>query len=189
MACVVALCAAATLVVTATVKGPAAIARYAEGAPPGFSGGFDEQSCHACHFDADLNSGEGQVTITNVPDRFVAGERYPLTITLTRTGMKLGGFQVTARFKDGGAQAGDLAAAAGEEERMSRAVQGNIQYLSQRHQGTAPVGNHAIRWSVVWTAPKGEGPVVFNVAANAANGDGTAEGDFVHTAAVESSQR
>ena len=43
---------------------------YAEGAPPGFSGGFKEESCHACHFHAELNSGGGRVTIEGVPATF-----------------------------------------------------------------------------------------------------------------------
>ena len=36
---------------------------YAEGAPAGFSGGFKEDTCRACHFDFDLNTGGGRVTI------------------------------------------------------------------------------------------------------------------------------
>ena len=74
---------------------------YAEGAPPGFSGGFKEDSCHACHFDAELNSGGGRVTIEGVPSRFAAGERYTLTVTLGRVGMKRAGFQLAGnrRFK------------------------------------------------------------------------------------------
>ena len=64
---------------------------YAEGAPPGFSGGFKEDSCHACHFHAEVNSGGGRVRIEGVPAQFVAGQRYTLTVTLTRAGMKRAG--------------------------------------------------------------------------------------------------
>jgi hypothetical protein len=46
---------------------------YAEGAPPGFSGGFKEESCHACHFHAEPNSGGGRVTIDGIPARFASG--------------------------------------------------------------------------------------------------------------------
>lgn len=158
---------------------------YAESAPAGFSGGFDEQSCHACHFHADLNSGPGQVTIEGVPDRFAPGQRYPVTVTLTRPEMQLGGFQLTARFKDDGAQAGTLAPAAGESARVGVDVQNGVQYVNQRRNGTSLASPNTATWKLIWTAPPARGPVVFHVAANAANGDETAEGDYVHTAVVE----
>ena len=58
--------------------------------------------------------GPGRVTIEGVPATFAPGERYTLTITLTRAGMKLAGFQLAARFKDSGAQAGTLAPGPGD---------------------------------------------------------------------------
>ncbi len=57
-----------------TMVRPALSHGYAEGAPPGFSGGFTEQSCEACHFHAAPNSGPGRLAIAGVPDRFAAGE-------------------------------------------------------------------------------------------------------------------
>ena len=59
---------------------------YAEGAPPGFSGGFTEQSCDACHFHAAPNTGPGRLALDGVPDRFAAGESYKVTISLTQPG-------------------------------------------------------------------------------------------------------
>ena len=159
---------------------------YADAAPAGFSGGFDEPSCHACHFDAELNSGPGRVTIAGVPDRFAPGGRYPLTITLTRPDMKLGGFQLTSRFKDGGAQAGSLAPDADERERVRIDVRSGVQYANQRRTGTSLASASTAGWKLIWTAPPRGAPVVFHVAGNAANGDDTAERDYVHTAAVES---
>jgi hypothetical protein len=153
---------------------------YAEGAPPGFSGGFMEESCHACHFHQELNAPGGRVTIDGVPATFTPGESYTLTITLTRAGMKRAGFQLTARFKDSGTQSGELAAAAGDSERVTIENQGGVQYAGQRKAGAIVSGDTA-RWSVVWTAPPRGGPVVFNVAANAADGNESADGDFVHT--------
>jgi hypothetical protein len=178
---------AATLFVSAALvlSAGAVVAGYPDGAPPGFSGGFKEQSCHACHFHADLDSGPGRVVIAGVPGSFSAGERYPVTVTLTRSGMKLAGFQLTARFKDGGAQAGSLAPAPGEEGRLGIEVQDGIQYVNQRGKGTTLAVPDTTTWSLVWTAPKAVGQVVFHVAANAANADETAEGDHIHTTFVE----
>jgi hypothetical protein len=175
--------ARATTVAAAQKVGPSPA--YADGAPPGFSGGFDEQSCHACHFFNDVNSGPERVAITGVPERFVAGEAYPLTITLSRPDLKVAGFQLTARFRDDGAQAGELAPASGAAERVKVETQGDVQYANQQKAGTEPAAPHTARWSLVWTAPDGDRPVVFHVAANAGDGDGTAEGDYVETAEVE----
>jgi len=159
---------------------------YADGAPPGFSGGFGEQSCHACHFTAEPNSKPGRVTIAGVPDRFTPGGRYPLTVTLTRPGMKLAGFQLTARFKEGGGQAGSLMPETGEQARIRIDLQGGVRYANQRRKGTSLASDGTAAWKLIWTAPPGASRVVFHVAANAANGDDAAEGDYVHTVAIES---
>lgn len=162
-----------------------AAALYADGAPPGFSGGVNEQSCHACHFHGEVTSGPERVAIAGVPERFDAGEAYRLTVTLRRPDMKLAGFQLTARFKDDGAQAGVLAVTPGDDARVKVETQGDVQYANQRKEGTALAETHTARWSVVWTAPDERRPVIFHVAANAGDGDGTAEGDYVETATVE----
>jgi hypothetical protein len=179
------LSASAALVLFASYAAPRASA-YAEAAPPGFSGGFGEQSCHACHFHAAVNAAPGRVTIAGVPDRFAPGRRYPLTATLSRPGMKLAGLQLTARFKDGGAQAGALAPDEGEQDRVRVDVQSGVQYFNQRRRGTSLTSSDTASWKLIWTAPASGGAVVFHVATNAADGDETVEGDYVHTAAVES---
>ncbi|MGH9200319.1 MAG: choice-of-anchor V domain-containing protein [Vicinamibacterales bacterium] len=173
--------------VLATTMRLVASPAYAEGAPPGFSGGFKEESCHACHFHAEPNSGPGRVAIEGLPARFVAGERYTLIVTLTRTGMKRAGFQLTARFKDGGAQAGALAPGPDERERVGVVIQSGVEYAGQKKEGSSVGVADAVRWTIQWTAPAaGGGPVVFNVAANAADGNESADGDFVYTTSAES---
>ena len=159
---------------------------YADGAPPGFSGGFKEESCHACHFHAEPNTPPGGVTIEGAPARFAPGERYTLTITLRRPGLKLAGFQLAARFTDTGAQAGSLAPAAGDGGRVGVEVQGDVQYAGQKKAGTAVGGADAAQWTIEWTAPSRGGPVIFHVSANAADGNNRADGDYVYTASVES---
>jgi hypothetical protein len=159
---------------------------YAEGAPPGFSGGFKEESCHACHFHSEPNSGPGRVAIEGVPSRFTAGERYTLIVTLTQAGMKRAGFQATSRFKDTGAQAGTLAPAPDDRNRIGIDIQGGVQYAGQRKDGASVTAGEAVRWTIQWTAPDGGGPVAFNVAANAADGNESADGDFVYTTTAES---
>lgn len=172
--------------VLATTMRLVASHEYAEGAPPGFSGGFKEESCHACHFHEEVNAAPGRVSIDGLPATFAPGQRYTLTITLQRTGMKLAGFQLAARFKDDGAQAGTLAAGPDDGDRVGVESQGGIQYAGQKKAGVMPAAEGAARWTVEWTAPARGGPVAFHVSANAADGNESADGDFVYTALAES---
>lgn len=177
--------AAAALLATG-LKLVAAHAVYQDGAPPGFSGGFKEESCHACHFHQDLNAPPGRVTIDGVPPQYESGKKYTLTIAVSRIDMKLAGFQFAARFKDGGAQAGTLTPGSGNTDRIAIAREGAIQYAGQSKAGSTLTEPGVATWSVEWTAPAGGGAVVFNAAANAADGNGSADGDFVYTAVDES---
>ncbi len=161
---------------------------YADGAPPGFAGGFGESGCDSCHFDGAVNAAPGRVTLTGVPERFTPGTAYPITITLSRPEMKMAGFQLTARFENGGAQAGTMAAGPGEDKRI-KIEPGTIQYANQRLAGAELTEAGTAKWTVVWTAPAAPGTVLFHVAANAANKDEAARGDFVYTAMAVSRPR
>ena len=176
-------CALAWVVAVLLAIGPASrpAGAYAEGAPAGFTGGFGEQSCDGCHFDKALNEKPGQLTIAGIPERFMPGERYTLTITLARPAMAVAGFQLAARLENGGAQAGTLTPGPGEEKRVKVETQSNIQYVNQRVEGSAPAEPGTARWSLVWTAPPAGGTVLIHAAANAADKDGSTRGDFVYT--------
>ena len=158
---------------------------YPDGAGPGFSGGFKEDNCTACHFYEPLNAAPGTLTLEGAPGTFAPGERYTLTVTLTREHMKRAGFQLAARFKDSAAQAGTLSVGAAEAERIKIDDANGIQYAGQRLAGSMIRDAGVTRWVVEWTAPSSGGPVIINVAANAANGDERVDGDFVYTAVFE----
>jgi hypothetical protein len=164
----------------ATALFAAAAMRYPDGPPAAVTGGFGEDTCHACHFMAEPNDAAGTLKILGVPARYVPGRSYDLEILLERTGMKVGGFQLAARLETG-AQAGRLDIAAVDTARAGILVEGGVRYAQHRHGGiTAAAG--AIAWSVVWTAPEaGAGPVYFHLAANAGDGDDTISGDYVYT--------
>jgi hypothetical protein len=168
---------------------PVASHAYAEGAAPGFTGGFTEQSCDACHFHAAPNAGPGKLTLEGVPDRFTAGQAYRITIALSQPAMKLAGFQLTARFKDDGVQAGTLAREPDSDTRVGVETQSGVQYAGQRREGAAVLTPNESRWTLTWTAPSATRAVVFHVAANAANGDERADGDYVYTFAREITPR
>ena len=172
-----------TVALTAIGSASAPLAAYADGAAPGFTGGFGEQSCDACHFEGALNTKPGQLTLTGIPERYVGGQAYPLTITLTRPDMKMAGFQLSARMENGGSQAGTLAPGTGEDTRI-KIEKGAVQYVNQRLEGTALSEPGTAKWTVVWAAPKDTGNVVFHAAGNAANKDDATRGDYVYTVAA-----
>lgn len=178
---------AISLVAGGTAAGLAAVGptgwagHFPDSPPPGFSGGFGQASCHACHFLGKLNDEGGSLALAGVPDRYTSGRNYTLTVTLTRPGMALGGFQLTARFEDGGAQAGRLTLPEGQAERLTIVVSDEVQYAQQLQPGTALAAADTASWQVIWTAPPAGGRVLFHVAANAADGDGAIDGDFAYT--------
>ena len=57
-----------------------------------------------------------------------------------------------------------------------------VRYAQQTADGVEPERPGSTGWAVEWTAPAaGCGAVRFDVAANAANGDNSALGDYVYT--------
>lgn len=156
--------------------------------PPAYTGGFDEPTCSSCHFDVDEPDPAGGVTLAGLPERFTPGARYPITVTVRRPGMGRAGFQLAARFAEGGAagrQAGTLLPA-GPGALVTEHRE--VGYASQTEAGTTPDPEGRASWQVVWVAPAGAaGAVRFDVAGNAADGDGSQFGDhiYAHSARVE----
>src|SRR3954467_887579 len=89
---------------------PRAASAFKEGPYPNVTGGFGEQSCHLCHLDNPVNAAGGTVTLARVPPIFTPGATYPITVTISREGLRRGGFEIAARFASGakkGRQAGN----------------------------------------------------------------------------------
>ena len=161
---------------------------YRDGPPFGFSGGFGEDHCQACHNSEKLNANPGRVTIS-VPERYAPGKAYTVTVTLKRPGMRTGGFVLTSRFENDSAQAGTLSLGDGQQGRIKIAKDRDVQYAYHSRAGTELTGTGVVRWTLRWTAPEGKRVVLFNVASNAANGDDSQSGDFIYTARVRSRSR
>jgi len=167
---------------------PGASLVYRDGPPAGFSGGFGEDHCQACHSGDKVNASPGRLTIS-APARYSAGKTYAVTITLKRPGMAIGGFQFTARFEEGGAQAGTLALADGQQDRVKVLTDRGVQYAYHSRPGSHLTAAGVVRWTLRWTAPAGSRAVLFNAAANAADGDDSQSGDFVYTSRARSRGR
>lgn len=155
---------------------------FRDGPPAAVTGGFGEDSCHACHWGDEPNDREGTLSITGLPRRFEAGRTYALGVTLTRPGMRVGGFQLAARFAHTGEQAGALNPGDGEGERVSVLTAGGIEYIQHLLGGIPRVAPDTARWTVEWTAPPEPGDrVIFHAAGVAGDDDESQIGDRVYT--------
>ncbi len=176
------LAGAAALVVAA----PALAFVYADRPPPAHTGGFNEPSCHSCHFDHPLDAPGGELVLEGVPEAYASGERYRITVSMAHPGMGRGGFQLSARFVEGaraGQQAGSLLALG---ERVEVTPDGGVQYAHHTRAGSVLSAPNSARWTLEWTAPESaDGPVVFHLSANAANGDESEFGDFIYTTSAQ----
>jgi hypothetical protein len=158
---------------------------YREGPAPAMTGGFGEATCAKCHFDNAVNDRGGSARIDGVPDTYVPGRAYPLTVTLDRSGMTRGGFELSARFAPGSSLAGRQAGAlrVGDDRTQIVAEPNSaVRYIQHTKTGSASPAAGRNRWTFTWIAPPaGTGAAVqFNLAANAANDDASALGDFVY---------
>ena len=173
----VAGCVGVALPVTAHLDGP----------PPAHTGGFGEPTCHECHWEQDLNHPDGALTITGVPDSYVPGQSYRLEITLTRSDIRRGGFQLAARFAEGedaGRQAGVLRPVDSRTTTVP-SEDAAVIYAQQTTVGSEIIAPGGTSWTIDWTPPVGAArPIVLHVAANAGNDDDSDLGDFIYTAEV-----
>jgi hypothetical protein len=186
---VVQACGSGLEVAVAQAHGaPGASLAYRDGPPAGFSGGFGEDHCQACHSGDKVNARPGRLTIS-APERYSPGKTYTVTITLRRPGMAMGGFQFTARFEADSAQAGTLTVVDGQQDRVKVLTDRGVQYAYHSRPGTQLTATDVVRWTLHWTAPAGSRAVLFHAAANAANGDDSQSGDFVYTSRVRSRGR
>ena len=149
-----------------------------DGPPPGHDGGPGRPDCRACHFDAALNRAEGAFVLSGLPRSYRFGQTYKLRLTLSDPDLVLAGFQLSARFVEGGnSEAGKLGAVADDIAAVPDTDSG-LTYL----QHTAPrvAEGHAVAWIVEWTAPESGGEITFSASANASNGDDSELGDAVY---------
>jgi hypothetical protein len=172
------------------IAAPIAAAGFREGPYPNVTGGFGEQSCHLCHLDNPVNEPGGGVTIEGVPATFAKGQAYPITVTVSRDGMRRGGFEIAARFATGrqrGRQAGIWRLLDARAQLIPGAVDKVLTFVQHNLTGSRTSTAGVNTWTIEWTAPAtATAPVQFNVAANASNNDDSPLGDFIYLKAVRS---
>jgi hypothetical protein len=173
------------LVASALVAVPRSGEAYRKGPPPGHTGGFDEPTCATCHHGDPLNEPGGVLRI-EVPPTFVPGAELELEVRLARAGMRRAGFQLSARYADGG-QAGELLATGAAVQLVAAHP---VAYAAHTTAGSTLESAGEARWRLRWRAPAGpRGTVVFHVTANAADDDDSELGDLVYAGSAISRPR
>jgi hypothetical protein len=127
-----------------------------------------------------LNAPGGSISISG-PIAYNAGQVYPVSVTVSRTGLDLFGLGFEA-LRSTGANAGTLAITNPAETQIKVAsVGGNLRNnVVHQQNGGASVGSHTFSFN--WTAPTTNvGDVTFYAAGNASNNNGSASGDFIYT--------
>jgi uncharacterized protein (TIGR03437 family) len=154
------------------------------GPPLGRTGAPSELTCNAggCHNSFATNSGPGTLTMTGLPASYTAGQEYTLTVTVTQSSRGAFGFEATALDASNN-RAGTIATTTADASRTQ--VQTNSsngrQYVLHQFNGIAPVSGEG-KWTFRWTAPAtSAGRVTFYVAANAADGTGGSNADYIYT--------
>ncbi len=163
---------------------------YSRGPLPKLTGGFGEQTCMMCHNSYKLNDGRtlgGTFEIRGVPPKYVAGEKYPITVVIGQPGQKRWGFELSARFSGSGKQGGQLK----PSDQMTQVIEANgIQYAEHTLEGTrAGTVNGPVEFHLDWIAPDPSGgTIVFNAAGNAEDFSNTPSGDYIYTAGAWSGE-
>lgn len=142
----------------------------------------DFGNCTACHDTFEFaNVGPGNVQIDGIPSVYNPGQQYILTVTVQQSARHRFGFQLTA-IRDDGSRAGTLTPRSSDSHVNRETGPGGRQYIEHTEIGTLANGASSRNWEVTWTAPPTDvGTVAFHAAGNAANDDGTNQGDFIYT--------
>lgn len=168
----------------AGVVGALPARRTAEAPPPGFSGGFGEPSCVACHLDNEVNAFGGRVLVEGLPDAYEAGKEYVLTVRLEAGGTAVAGFEMTARFSEGASRESNAGILTPLDQHSAVTDSAGISYLHHTRAGSVVTADTGSRWALQWIAPQQGGAVTINVAANSGNADSSPLGDLVFTMEV-----
>jgi hypothetical protein len=168
---------------------------HVNGPDPGVNGIFGlTKTCNqaGCHDSFALNLTNGSVAISGLPSSWVAGQTYVLTVTIRGAATQhIYGFQLSAVVDATNQQAGTLKNANGAVQVICGPSTGTFTGTSYPcgAAGAIQYAEHAnativnSTYLVNWTAPASAsvGTVRFNVAGNAANGDGFPTGDYIYT--------
>ncbi len=142
---------------------------FPDGAPWGAANPAAEQNCATCHFDDDPVSESDVLVIDGLPGTPEPGANYDLEINFEDPKTVIAGFQLIALAAD--QQAGTFVSSAA-----------GIEFFGAAIRSIEPIkSDERFSWAVTWRAPEAiSSPIIFYVAATAANDDGSPFGDKIH---------
>ena len=132
----------------------------------------------ACHIGNEENAFGGSVTIEGLPEAYVPGREYPVTVVLAAEETAVAGFQITARFAAGARRGSNAGMLLPIDARVARRDSAGISYAHQTFEGSKTSSGEGAVWTLAWVAPS-DGTVAINVAANSGNGDNSPLSDLV----------
>jgi uncharacterized protein (TIGR03437 family) len=181
----------------AILAGIAPIIAFAHsyGPPPRVTAasGDNPRACTACHSGNALNSGPGSVKIVLQSGAvYQPGVKQRIAIQIADPNQRRWGFEFSARLNSDllNGQAGDFTPVDNMtqvicEDATARPCTG-VSFIEHTSVGTRNGTRNGVTFQFDWTPPAtNAGPVTLYVAGNAANGDGTSNGDFIYTANIQ----
>ncbi|NOQ53594.1 MAG: hypothetical protein GQ558_03190 [Thermoplasmata archaeon] len=142
---------------------------YKTGAP-------GEETCQQCHDDYALNSGNGYIALTGLPERYEPGKAYVLTVTVYFPDMTRFGFEITAVAETSGESAGSFACVDAAQTMVSG------KYIKSSRNGLMCDVTGMKSWQIQWNSPsKADSAVTFYGAGAACDNDNDEGDDWVYT--------
>jgi hypothetical protein len=152
------------------------------GNPPNFN------SCHNCHSTYPVNSGDGSIYITGLPENgYQSNQTYHLILHLEDNGQQRWGFQLTAEYQSGTCwlQGGTLMVTCPINTQLSTVAGNAPDFLKHTLAGNHNGQLNSVSWNFDWIAPCIlTGPVTFYFAGTGCNANGYPCGDYVYTSNV-----
>ena len=150
---------------------------YSSNPPLGYTGAPGESNCSSCHGGVAVNSGPATRTLLldGAPaTSYVPGRTYAMSLTVSRATRIKYGFSLKVEDAQGN-DAGTLISTTNRTDLSSG-------YLGQTSSGNLATTSGTITWNFQWIAPAaGTGPVTFYYSSNAANNNGSTNGDEIYT--------
>jgi uncharacterized protein (TIGR03437 family) len=161
------------------------VVAFRSGPEPARTGAPGELTCNmaGCHNSFTTNSGGGTLSLTGLPASYTPNQEINLTVTLSQANRAAYGFEITA-LDEQNRRAGELIVTdTSRTQRITGVVGGNLrEYITHNFNGATPSGAGQGSWNLRWKAPaQSVGRVTFYIAGNAANNNGSPDGDFIYT--------
>jgi hypothetical protein len=166
---------------------PIGLYSFSSGPPDGYCGDPPNyNNCTTCHSSYPPNSGDGSIQILGLPDEYLPGTTYALTVFVEDQGQSRWGFEMTVIKPSDGLQAGEFVPVDSTYVQVSIGQGEERDYVKQTSLGTFAGQMDSASWHINWIAPdSGTGPAHFYLACNAANNNGLPSGDYIYLLDIE----